>query len=276
MAKLNALRYHGGKWMLAPWIISHFPAHRTYIEPFGGAAGVLLRKPRSYAEIYNDLDGGIVNFFKVIRDPVTRSQLRESLSLTPYARNEFYLAYATCESLDSIEQARRLVVRAQMSFGSSGASRKDKSGFRTSTNRASNTPYHLWAKFPDSISEFGKRFAGVLIENRPAIQVMSANDAVDTLHYVDPPYVFSTRTSNPELKNSYAHEMNDSAHEELLTSLLDLKGNVVLSGYENEMYNDILANWKKVEKEHYASGQNGGSKRLEILWIKTNAPQGLF
>lgn len=109
MAKLNALRYHGGKWMLTPWIISHFPAHRCYVESFGGAAGVLLKKSRSYAEIYNDLDGGIVNFFKVIRNPVTRSQLIESLSLTPYVRNEFYLAYESGdEAIDSIEQARRL------------------------------------------------------------------------------------------------------------------------------------------------------------------------
>ena len=70
-----ALRYHGGKYRLAPWIIDFFPAHECYVEPFGGAAGVLLQKPRSYAEVYNDLDGQVVNFFRVIRDPETRQQL---------------------------------------------------------------------------------------------------------------------------------------------------------------------------------------------------------
>ena len=87
-----ALRYHGAKWRLAPWVIGHMPPHKVYVEPYGGAAGVLLRKPRSYSEVYNDLDGDIVTLFRVLRDPMRREALIEALTLTPYAREEFELA----------------------------------------------------------------------------------------------------------------------------------------------------------------------------------------
>src|SRR5690606_6837914 len=94
------IRYHGGKWRIAPWIISHFPEHRVYVEPFGGGGSVLLRKPRSYAEVYNDLDGEIVNLFRVARD--CGDELIRSVELTPFARDEFMLAYEETE--DPIEQ----------------------------------------------------------------------------------------------------------------------------------------------------------------------------
>src|SRR3954471_8601570 len=96
------LRYHVGKWILAPWIISHFPSHRVYTEAFGGAASVLMRKPRSYGEVYNDLDGEIVNLFHVLRGP-RAGELIASLRLTPFARIEFEESYET--AADPVEQA---------------------------------------------------------------------------------------------------------------------------------------------------------------------------
>src|SRR3954470_24963100 len=84
-----ALRYHGGKWKIAPWIISHFPPHRIYVEPFGGAASVLLRKHRAYAEVYNDLDDWAVNLFRLLGDEQSAERLRRLLELTPFARTEF-------------------------------------------------------------------------------------------------------------------------------------------------------------------------------------------
>src|SRR3990172_7088785 len=98
-----ALRYFGGKWRLAPWIVSHFPAHRIYVEPFGGGASVLIRKPRSYGEIYNDIDSHVVNVFRVLRDPQTADELEQLLRLTPFARDEFVLAREP--SLDPVEDA---------------------------------------------------------------------------------------------------------------------------------------------------------------------------
>ncbi len=136
-----ALRYHGAKFRLAPWVLKHFPPHGTYVEPFDGAAGVLLQKPRSYAEVYNDLDGEMVNFFRVLRNTGQRAALVEALALTPYHRDEFDLAWEPTE--DPIEQARRLCVRAQVGFGSAGAT-KGVTGFRIDTKRACSTAQHLW------------------------------------------------------------------------------------------------------------------------------------
>ena len=117
--KHPAMRYHGGKWRLAKWVISHMPEHRKYVEPFGGAAGVLLQKEPAYCEVYNDLDSEVVNFFRVLRDPVLSQRLIDACVLTPYARAEFELAYEPAN--DPVELARRLVVRASMGFGSAGA-----------------------------------------------------------------------------------------------------------------------------------------------------------
>src|ERR1041385_959981 len=114
------LRYFGGKWMLAPWIIEHFPAHRTYVEPFGGGASVLMRKPRSFGEVYNDIDGEIVNVFRMIQRE--HRALQALLAATPFARDEFDLAYVPTD--DPLEQARRTIVRSFMGFSAVSVSRK--------------------------------------------------------------------------------------------------------------------------------------------------------
>lgn len=159
-----AVRYHGGKFRLASWIISHFPAHRCYVEPFGGGASVLLKKEPSEAEVYNDLDGDVVNLFRVLRHPETSRALSEACALTPYSRDEFMQAYAPADN--PVEQARRLVVRATMGFGSAGAT-KGKTGFRLDTKRNCATAQRIWARYPDNLAAVGSRFAGVLV-NRAA------------------------------------------------------------------------------------------------------------
>lgn len=115
--------------MLAPWIISHFPEHRVYVEPFGGGASVLLRKPRSYAEIYNDLDSEIVNLFRMVRD--RGAELAKLLTLTPYAREEYGTLH---DDDDPMEKARRTVIRSFMGFSSTSIHRN--TGFRSDSNRS--------------------------------------------------------------------------------------------------------------------------------------------
>ncbi|EEO27148.1 DNA adenine methylase [Oxalobacter paraformigenes] len=225
-----ALRYHGGKYRLAPWIMGFFPVHACYVEPFGGAAGVLLRKPRSYAEVYNDLDSDIVNFFRVLRDPETREKLTEALVLTPYSRNDFTIAFESTD--DPVERARRTAIRAHMGFGSSGAT-KGMTGFRIDTKREYATAQHLWERYPDTIRTIGERFAGVLIENRPAVRVMLQHDTPATLHYVDPPYVHSTRDKSASSRNYYRHEMTDEEHVKLLDTLKECSCTVKKQATEN-------------------------------------------
>ena len=185
------MRYHGGKWRLAPWIIANLPRHRVYVEPYGGAASVLLRKARSYGEVYNDLDDEIVNVFRVLRDPTAAADLERRLRLTPFARTEFVKSYEA--SSDSVEQARRTIARSFMGFGSASASGHN-TGFRSNSNRTNTTPAHDWVNYPSALRGFVERMQGVVIENRDAIKVVEQHDNEKTLFYVDPPYPGSTRS----------------------------------------------------------------------------------
>lgn len=269
MIETPALRYHGGKFRLAPWIISHFPPHRCYVEAFGGAAGVLLQKPRSFSEVYNDLDGDVVDFFRVLRAPELCARLVEELRLTPYSRSEFELSYETTD--DIVEKARRIATRAAMGFGSAGVSRAAKTGFRSDCKRSFSTPQHVWVKYPDRLKEVADRFAGVLIENRPANELIMAKDDADTLFYLDPPYPKGTRESF----GAYDFEMSDAEHEELLKLLNQVRGMVVLSGYENDLYAEYLSDWLLVKTMTAASGNAGGVQRLECLWLNPACSKAL-
>lgn len=264
------IRYHGGKFRLAHWVIAQMPNHVCYTEVFGGAAGVLLQKPRAYAEVYNDLDGDIVNLFKVLRDPEQREQLIEQLVLTPYSREEFDNAWSVATT--EVEQARRTIIRAQMGFGSAGAT-KGITGFRIDTKRQYGTAQSLWADYPEHLSFIGQRLSGVLIENRPAIQILKDHDALATLHYVDPPYVHDTRYSGAKTGRVYRHEMDDKDHLELLNTLLELEGMVMLSGYPSDLYSDVLKGWKRVDTKARISSGRGTDTRIECLWINPAAQQ---
>lgn len=259
-----AIRYHGGKFRLAPWILGFFPEHRIYVEPFGGAAGVMIQKPRAYSEVYNDLDDELVNFFRVVQDAGQRQQLVDALVFTPYARREFELAWEP--AAEPVERARRLVIRAQMGFGSAGAT-KGTTGFRIDTKREYETAQGSWARYPASLAALGQRLTGVLIENRPAVEVLVGHDTPKTLFYVDPPYVLETRVLQGSGRGYYRHEMEDADHRALLDALLGLQGMVVLSGYPSPLYDEALAGWECHWTAARASGHRGTTARTECVWI---------
>lgn len=258
------VRWFGGKWLLAPWIIAHFPAHRVYVEPFGGGGSVLLRKPRAYAEVYNDLDGEIVNLFRVLRDEGHAARLIELLRLTPFAREELEAAYDRCE--DPVERARRLIVLCFQGFGANAHARVP-TGFRANANKNGTTPAMDWCNFPSALPAAVERLRGVMIERRAALEVMAQQDGPATLHYVDPPYVWSTRGRGNQYDvtyRGYAHELSDDDHRSLLRFIRGLQGMVVLSGYPHEIYDEALPDWRRVERSALA---DGARKRTEVLWL---------
>ena len=272
------LRWYGGKWMLAPWIIEHLPRHKTYVEPFGGAASVLLRKKRSYAEIYNDLDSDVVNLFRVMRDDAAAARLQEQLRLTPFCRKEFEASFDISD--DPVERARRLVVRSFQGFGANAhvcdLKGRNSTGFRASSNRSGSTPARDWRNYPDAMKAMVDRLQGVVIESRDAKIVMATNDGPATVHYVDPPYVWETRSggsSKNMRKRMYRHDMEDAAHVELLDFLKTLEGMVVLSGYSSPLYERELESWTRVEREAFA---DGARPRTEVLWMNSQAYMALL
>ena len=260
------LRYHGGKWKLAPWIISHFPPHRTYVEPFGGGGSVLLRKPRAYAEIYNDRWRTVVDVFRCMRDPQLAEQLRERLRLTPFARDEFRDAYIA-DADDLVERARKAIVRSFMGFGSASTNGAHLTGFRASSRRSGTTPALDWRNYPDCIPAFIERLRGVVIEQKDAFEVIEQHDAPDTLTYCDPPYPHETRNMTRG-NSTYAYDFTTEDHDRLAVALQACVGMVIVSTYPNKTYDRLYAGW--IVSECHALG-DGAVSRREVLYLNASA-----
>lgn len=255
------MRYFGGKWRLAPWIISFFPAHRTYTESFAGAASVLLRKPRAHAEVLNDLDGEITNLFRVLRSPTDGRELIRQVWYTPFSRHEYEAAFLAAG--DPIEQGRRTLVKAAMGFGSNSVHKR--TGFRPGHARNGQIPAQDWAGLPSALEQVVERLRGVVIEERPAIEVIRRYDSERTLHYIDPPYPHGTRGDDCR----YRYEMTDAEHVELAEVLRGVRGMAIVSGYGCYLYDQQLyADWQRIERGSHA---DGGRDRQEVLWIKPGA-----
>lgn len=251
------LRYHGGKFKLADWIISHFPQHRIYVEPFGGAGSVLLSKSRTYQDVFNDLDGDIVNLFQVARD--RGDELVRVLELTPFSRLEYRLAYEPTD--DSLERARRLVVRSFMGHGSNSHNRV--SGFRRHSRLSGTSPCHDWRNYPAGLKQIIARLQGVVIENRDALGLIAEQDSPDTLFYLDPPYVRATRDPGTD----YRFEYTDADHRLLACALRGVRGMAAVSGYRCDLYDDVFAGWRRIDRIDRIARADGARARVESLWL---------
>ncbi len=274
------LRYHGGKWRIGPTIIQLFPPHRVYVEPFGGGASILMRKAPSYAEVYNDLDHGVVTTFRVLRDPTMAAELERQLRLTPWSRHEFGETMVEPDD-DPIELARRTVVRAFQGFGTTSR-QSGATGWRGKPFRNNSTGVRDWCNYPDAIPDFTGRLRGVTIEERPALQVIQQYDDVDTFFYLDPPYPAETRTSVRwpcELGRAYRHNLTDDDHRALAMAARACRGMVMISGYHCSLYDqELYPDWPCVEIRALA---DGARRRTECVWMSPSAaallPQpGLF
>jgi len=248
------LKYPGAKSRLAEWICSYIPAHEVYLEPFFGSGAVFFNKAPARIETLNDLDRNVVNYFKIIRE--RPGELASQLEMTPYSRDEYYRACENCPEDSDVERARKFAVRCWMGFGCSNLYRN---GFRSSQQSKSPHITKEWRNLPERLFESSERILNAQIENLPAVEVIKRYNTSDVFMYVDPPYLHGTR------KNYlYRYEMEDTEHVDLLKLLLRHPGKILLSGYDNDLYNDMLSGWHKVHKKTQAEA---GIPRIETLWM---------
>jgi len=264
-----ALRYHGSKWLLAPWITGYFPPHEVYVEAYGGGGAVLLRKPRSWLEVYNDLDHQVVNYFQMLRD--RPDELIRAIHWTPYSLIEWERAQD--DDPDPVESARRFYVKSFQ--GIAGPTAQWRTGWRrqkvvTKDNgQKKMTPAPRSFMGTEHLFVIAERLRGVEIDCEPALKIIERYDSPQTLFYLDPPYPASTRTR--WAKRAYAHEMTDEQHQELARAIHEIQGMALISGYQCEMYDELYADWTRVERE---ARTNSHKTAIESLWISPAAMVG--
>lgn len=256
-----AFRFYGSKWRIAQWIIDMFPCHDCYVEPFGGSAAVLLQKPRSPLEVFNDKDAEIINFFRILRE--RPEALIRAIQLTPYAKAEWELSFE--ESSDCLETARRFYIRAFMSIA--GATAQWKTGWRRQ-KVISNSSWTRWGtsgprRFmqTEHLFTIANRFRGVQIECDEAFAVIERYDTPKTLFYLDPPYPSCVRSCWNS--HAYQYEMTDQDHRRLAMLLHDLRGMAIISGYDCDLYDELFGDWQSVRKETRTQSGMG----VEVCWL---------
>lgn len=250
------LHYPGSKKRIASWIIENMPQHHSYVEPFFGGGAVLFEKPLSAIETVNDIDDDVVNFFRVVQDPITRKELIRRLDYTPYSRTIYDSVFSEAPQSE-IEKALYFAIRSTQSHG---FRLTEKSGWKKDvTGREASYAVRYWNELPASLALMAERLKGVQIEKRPAVEVIEAFNYENVLIYADPPYVLSTRN-----RKQYRHEMTDAEHAELLQVLNQSKAKVMLSGYDCKLYNDLLNGWHKLQMHTRAQGN---IPRIETLWL---------
>lgn len=269
--------WFGGKGNMRAKLLPLFPPHHTYVEPFGGAASMLFGKKPSPVEVYNDLDSGLVEFFRALRDPEQAKELQRLASLTPYAREEYdYCRAHWQEETDPVRRAWQWFVVARMSFGGHfGHSWGSVVTLSRSGKAATASP---WLSAIKGLPEAHERLMRVQIEHQDWQTILERYDTPETLFYCDPPYVHSTRSSG-----KYDHEMTDEDHEMFIAKLLETEGMAVVSGYEHPIYRALDdADWKRYEwqtvsfaaaKTRATGIQGKGSAlrmqpRTEVAWVK--------
>lgn len=264
----TVLKYPGSKWSTAEWIISNFPRNyekMTYLEPYFGSGGVFFQKERSVIETINDLDGNVVNLFRVIREHP--EELARLIEFTPWSRHEYRMSYEPTGN--SLEDARRFLVRMWQAIG---AKSSDSTGWRNNIQANNGNLNQFSLRLPKYITAAAERLkhtSGCLvqIENQPAIRLIERHRRENVLIYADPPYVLSTRHGR-----IYKHEMSDADHVELLETLMLHPGPVIISGYENDLYSRMLPGWRTDKR---IARCEAGQKREEVIWMNYNPDREL-
>lgn len=257
------VKWHGGKHYLAGRIISYFPAHRVYLEPFGGAASVLLNKPPVDVEAYNDLDLRITRLFRVLQ--TQGPEFVSRVQLIPYSQKEFEDAVTYPAESTNLDKAVCDFVRWRQSFGGKGTTWS----YTTSRARGGMAgDVNAWWTAIDQLPAIIERLKRVQILHQPALDAIRRFDGPDTLTYCDPPYLHETRDANS--RDVYGVEMSEVDHRELASALNACTGMVVLSGYPSPLYEELFGHWRRVEFDiaNHAAGGRRKTRKTEVLWMK--------
>jgi len=240
---LIAFGWYGGKFSHRHWLLPLLPECHHYCEPFAGSAAVLLNRPPAPVETYNDLDGEVVNFFRVLRDE--KDKLIEAIGLTPFAREEFFHAVSNSAALTPLERARRFYVRARQTRTglAQTASLGRWANCRNTSRAGMSGAVSRWLGSVEDLPQIALRLLRVQIENRPALEVIGLYDSPGSLFYCDPPYLHSTRGD----QRAYGYEMNDQAHRDLATALGQCSGKAAVSGYRCDQMDSLYSGWNRRE-----------------------------
>lgn len=269
--KLIAFGWYGGKYNHLDWLLPLLPETQHYCEPFGGSAAVLLNRKPSPVETYNDIDGEVVNFFKVLREK--KDELIYAIGMTPFSRQEFQVAVESNgngSGLSDVEKARRFFVRArQVRTGLAQTASAGRWANCLATSRAGMAgAVSRWLGSVEALEYIASRFLRVQIENDAALDVIHRYDSKDTLFYCDPPYPHESRGDS----KAYRYEMSDEEHEELARVLNGVKGKVAISGYRCKLMDRLYKGWY-VHTAKTKKALSIKSDRTEILWTNYKWPR---
>ena len=262
MKKKIAFGWYGGKYSHLDWLLPLLPDCKHFCEPFGGSAAVLINRQPAPVETYNDLDGELVNFFRVLREQ--KDRLIESIGLTPFSREEFEAAInSPSQEISDLERARRFFIRArQVRTGLAQSASAGRWAHCKLTSRAGMAgAVSRWLGSVEGLSEVAQRLLRVQIEHGSAIEVIRRYDSAETLFYCDPPYVHASRGDT----NAYKYEMLDREHIELAAVLRSIDGKVALSGYECDLMDELYSDWH-VTKAPIKIINSAKQPRQETLW----------
>jgi DNA adenine methylase len=261
--KRIAFGWYGGKFSHLDWLLPLLPDAHHYCEPFAGSGAVLLNRVPSKVETYNDLDGDVANFFRVLRDD--QEALIEALRLTPFSREEFFVAVeGDTADTTPLERARRFFVRArQARTGLAQTASLGRWANCKDTSRAGMSGVvSRWLGGIEGLPAIAERLLRVQIENRPAEDVIRLYDSPGTLFYCDPPYVHASRGD----AKAYRHEMDDHAHESLAETLLSCRGKVAISGYRCELMDRLFSDWRRFDAD-VKNCHSIKKPRAEAVWM---------
>jgi len=260
--------WYGGKFSHLDWLLPLLPSCHHYCEPFAGSGAVLLNRESSPVETYNDIDGDVVNFFRMLR--ARHEELIRAIALTPFSREEYYLAiYGSTHSISDIERARRFYIKArQTRTGLAQTASLGRWANCKDTSRAGMSGVvSRWLGGIDALDDIAQRLIRVQIENRPAVDVIRLYDSFNTLFYCDPPYLHATRGDT----KAYGFEMGESQHREFANTVNECKGKVAVSGYDHPVMDKFFqpGRWFKTFGPNKTIHSTKGT-RQEVLWTNFN------